>query len=103
MPTIATRAEAAPKTSPDLTGPRHATRGGTITVRVPTNTESITVHIGGPSEIRYPVPANGVVTFPVPEVPIGTFVWVVAGQARQRALILVEVVAHGPRAEKWEV
>jgi hypothetical protein len=87
----------------DLTGPRHATRGGTITVRVPANTESITVHIGRPSKIRYPVPPNGVVTFPVPEVPTGTFVWVVAGQARQRALILVEVVAHGPRAEQWAV
>jgi hypothetical protein len=79
-----------------LQGPSTAASGGTITVQVSTGDSSITVNTGGPDESTFPVPADGAVTFPVPNVPAGTIVAVVAGRGLTASIIYIEVVAPGP-------
>lgn len=80
----------------ELTGPATAPEGGTITVEVSGNASEIDVSIGGPS-IRYPVPADGKVTFPVPAGATGgMLVKVSIGEGLKRKLIFVEIIGSAP-------
>jgi hypothetical protein len=80
-----------------LTGPASAVQGGSITVQVESGDGSIVVTTGGVGDqVVLPVPPDGKVTFPVPNVTPGTLVRVTTGKGNRMTIIQVEVVSTGP-------
>jgi hypothetical protein len=87
--------------TPRLQGPpggtRGASSGGSITVEVGPNDQSIDVVNGSSGEkTTVPVAPGKTTTVPLPPAPAGTFVVVKIGRGRNARVILVEIIGPNP-------
>ena len=75
-----------------VTGPSTASQGGSASVKVESGDGSVTVRSPAGSTTQ-PVPPGGGVTVPVPEVPPGSALVVVAGRGNRKSVHWIEVIS----------
>lgn len=85
-----------PQGTGGVSGPGTAPQGGSVTVSVSSGDQSVTVSTGGADSTTVPVPPGGVVTVPVPNVPLGWVLAFVVGKGNRKSIHLVEVIAPAP-------